>query len=113
MTFEEQFGIKVSVLAAGLVGGIVSLTFEQKISAVRAVLLILTGCSTAVYVHPLIESYYNTSPDIGPGISFIISLVSMRVIKRVLDTIDKVPLTSLTSKFLNGFTNDKSNRSNN
>lgn len=113
MTFEEQFGIKVSVLAAGLIGGIVSLTFEQKISAIRAVMLILTGCSTAVYTHPIIESYYHTSPDIGPGISFIISLLSMRVIKRVLDVIDKVPLSSLTSKFLNGFTNDKSNGSNN
>lgn len=113
MTFEEQFGIKVSVLAAGLVGGIVSLTFEQKISAVRAVMLILTGCSTAVYVHPLIESYYNTSPDIGPGISFILSLLSMRIIKRVLDAVDKVPLSTITSRFFNGFTNDKSSGGNN
>lgn len=55
MDFEQQFGIKLSVLLAGLIGGVVSLTYETKITFYRALLLIVSGASVAAYLQPLAE----------------------------------------------------------
>jgi len=80
MNLETQLGIKLSVLVAGLVGGIVSLTYETKLSFTRALLLIVGGASTAAYLHPFAEHYLNMDSKFSAGIGFVLGLVSMKVI---------------------------------
>jgi hypothetical protein len=84
MNIEQQLGIKLSVLVAGLIGGIVSLTYEEKISFKRAILLIITGASTAAYLQPLAEHYVQIPENLSSGLGFILGLISMRVIDVVM-----------------------------
>ena len=91
MDFEQQLGIKLSVLISGLIGGIVSLTYEEKISIQRAILLIVSGAATAAYLQPLAEHYIGIPENISTGLGFVLGLVSMRVIDFLIRN---------TSKFL-------------
>lgn len=84
MDFEQQLGIKLSVLVAGLIGGIVSLTYHTKISFKRAVLLILTGASTAVYLQPIAEHTLGFPERFSTAVGFITGLVSMKIINFLL-----------------------------
>lgn len=89
MNIEQQLGIKLSVLVAGLIGGIVSLTYEEKISFNRAVLLILAGASTAAYLQPLAEHYINIPENLSTGLGFVLGLVSMRIIDVLMVNVPK------------------------
>lgn len=84
MDIEQQLGIKLSVLIAGLMGGVVSLTYEEKISTSRAILLILAGASTAAYLQPLAENVINIPQNLSTGLGFVLGLVSMKVIDAIM-----------------------------
>lgn len=84
MDWEEQLGIKVSALVAGLVGGIISLTFEQKLSFGRAVFLILTGGITSGYSYSLAEHYFGLTHELGGVFGFTTGLISMRIINTLM-----------------------------
>lgn len=81
MDFEQQLGFKLSVLLSGLIGGIVSLTHETKISTYRALLLILGGASTAAYLQPVAQHYLGLPEQFSTGLGFIMGLVSMKIIE--------------------------------
>lgn len=103
MNLEEQLGIKLSVLIAGLVGGIVSLTYHEKTSFSRAILMITSGAATAAYLQPFAQSYFDLPEQFSVGLGFVLGLVSMRVIKALLTSSDKLlkdPLT-LLKPFIN------------
>lgn len=95
MNIEQQLGIKLSVLVAGLVGGIVSLTYEEKISFQRAVLLIVAGASTAAYLQPLAEHYMSIPENFSSGLGFVLGLISMKLIDSVM-----INATNLLNKYL-------------
>jgi hypothetical protein len=80
MNLETQLGIKLSVLVAGLIGGVVSLTYETKLSFQRALLLIVSGAATAAYLQPLFEHILSLDARFSSGAGFILGLVSMKVI---------------------------------
>jgi fructose-specific phosphotransferase system IIC component len=84
MDFEQQFGIKLSVLLAGLIGGVVSLTYETKITFYRALLLIVSGASVAAYLQPLAEHWMNLPEKFSTALGFILGLVSMKVIHFIM-----------------------------
>jgi hypothetical protein len=85
MNWEEQLGIKLTALVGGLVGGIISLTFEEKLSFTRAVALIFTGGVTAGYSFVAVESYFHLSPSLAGVFGFSIGLISMRLVKAILN----------------------------
>ncbi len=80
MNIEQQLGIKLSVLVAGLVGGIVSLTYEEKISFQRATVLIAAGASTAAYLQPMVEHLVGMPEKFSSGLGFVLGLISMKII---------------------------------
>ena len=80
MNLETQLGIKLSVLVAGLIGGIVSLTYETKLSFQRALLLIISGAATAAYLQPFLEHVLSLDTKFSAGAGFLLGLVSMKVI---------------------------------
>ena len=81
--------MKASALVAGLIGGIVSLTYEEKLSFGKAIILILTGAACAAYITPLVELYIDFDKGMGNAFSFLIGLISMRLIGGVLVLADK------------------------
>jgi hypothetical protein len=89
MDLEQQLGIKLSVLISGLIGGIVSLTYDTKISFARALLLILGGASTAAYLQPVAQHYLGLPEQFSTGLGFIMGLVSMKIIEFLIENTEK------------------------
>lgn len=97
---EEQFGLKLSLLTAGVIGGIVSLTFEHGISSKKALMLLGVGGVTAAYVQPTVEFLFNTPPSIASGVAFLLGLTSMRLLKIILDVLDKLNLSKMVNQYI-------------
>lgn len=89
MDFEQQLGIKLSVLMSGLVGGIISLTYEERISAQRAFLLILGGASTAAYLQPLAEHYLGIPENFSTGLGFVLGLTAMKILDFIIKNTER------------------------
>ena len=115
MNWEEQLGIKLSATVAGVIGGLVSLTFEQKLSFFRAVLLLFSGGVTAGFTAPITVEHLGFTPNWGGAIAFTIGLFAMRIISvlmRILDMVKENPSILLSmSKFLALLKNDSNNSS--
>ena len=84
MNWEEQLGIKFTAFIAGLVGGIVSLTFEAKLSFRRALTLILVGGSVAGYSFAFAHAYFQIKPEISGFFGFCTGLISMKLVNALL-----------------------------
>lgn len=88
MNFEEAFGIRLSAFVAGLIGGLISLTYEHQLSPIRALALILAGGVTAGYSFTALEYYWNLHPTTTGIASFGLGLVSMRLIDALIGAAD-------------------------
>lgn len=84
MNWEEQLGLKLSAFTAGIVGGIVSLTFETKLSFLRALTLILIGGVTAGYSFAAADVYFKLSHQLAGFFGFLIGLISMRLVNTLI-----------------------------
>lgn len=73
-------GIKLSTIVAGFAGGIVSLAFLQGLSRKQAVLAVLVGCLTAVYLTPVAVYEMNLGPQFENGTAFLLGLSAMNLI---------------------------------
>jgi len=79
-----ELGLELPSLIAGLLGGFISLTYErEKTSPAKAAFLILTGACTAGYLTPMVAEYGNIGENLQVGLSFIIGLSSMHIIKSI------------------------------
>lgn len=90
MNWEEQLGIKLSAFVGGIIGGIVSLTFEEKLSFIRAVLLIFTGGVMAGYGFTGAQQYLHTDVHLSGLVGFSIGLLSMRIVKLIFKIADRI-----------------------
>jgi len=85
MNWEEQLGLKFTAFVAGIVGGIISLTFETKLSFIRALTLIFVGGITAGYCFNAAEHYLGMSHQAMGLFSFTIGLISMRIVTIIMN----------------------------
>lgn len=116
MNWEEQLGLKFTAFIAGVVGGIISLTFEAQLSFKRAITLILVGGSTAGYSFEFAHAYFAIKPQISGFFGFCIGLISMKLVNTLLSVgtmIQKDPSVLLSiPKFFqalkDGFNTDNS-----
>lgn len=90
MNFEEQLDIKLSVLVSGIIGGIISLTYEEKISTIRALVMIFVGGATAAYLQPSLQYFFSLDPKFSNGIGFVLGLISMKLTHLLLSIAEKV-----------------------
>jgi hypothetical protein len=100
-TFLTAIGVKLTTLIAGFAGGIVSLAFLQGLSRRQALLAVIVGCLTAVYLTPVIVWWLNLSPNMENGTAFLLGLSAMNLIpliklgiatraKRIADSVDPI-----------------------
>ena len=90
MSWEEYLGLKFTAFIAGIVGGIISLTFETKLSFIRALMLIFVGGITAGYTFAAAEHYFSLSPHVTGLFGFTSGLISMRLVGTVINLADLV-----------------------
>lgn len=116
MNFEQVLGIKLTPFIAGLIGGLVSLTYEQNLSPQRALVLVLTGGVTAGYSFTALEYHWALHPTTMGVASFGLGLVSMRLIDTVIalaDIVRKRPALLLSiSELLKAFKDGSNTGSN-
>lgn len=112
MNLEEQFGINLTASIAGLLGGTFSLIYEEKISPLKAIVLIAAGGITAGYAFRAAEHYLNLHQTTTGIVSFGIGLVAMRIIDVFMSIADAakrnpailLSLTKLIKTIKNGDT---------
>lgn len=85
MNWEEQLGIKISILVAGFMGAVASLLFEDRLSFKRGIVILSSGAATAAYLHPVLMHYGNLSEKFSVATGFVLGLVSMKVLKTIMD----------------------------
>lgn len=90
MNWEEQLGIKFTAFIAGIVGGVISLTYETKLSFIRALTLIFVGGITSGYSFNAIAHYWNVHNTWSGLFGFTIGLMSMRLVDTIINIGDLV-----------------------
>lgn len=90
MHLEEWLISKISVTVAGIVGAISALTFEEKISFTKALTMLFCGAAVSYYAQPILEHYFLLDGKYATGIGFMLGLTSMRLIRILLDSLDKL-----------------------
>lgn len=85
----EFIGIKASSLVAGVFGAVASLTYERNIGVIRALVLIITGATSAAYLTPLAAQWLELSDNTESAYAFIIGLLSMKIIGGLMSLGDR------------------------
>lgn len=84
MNWEEYLGLKISAFIAGIVGAVISLTYEEKLSFWRAIFLIFAGGVTAGYGFKGAQTWLGFSDNLSGFFGFLLGLISMRLVDSVL-----------------------------
>jgi small basic protein len=95
---ETYVGIKLSAVLAGLIGGIVSLSFIRNLTPLKAVFATLTGAASAAYTTPLIVSGFDFGHELENAIAFLTGLLGMNVLAgifKISERFQQKPLETL------------------
>lgn len=74
------YGIKLSVIVAGFLGGIISLSYVRQLSCTQMATAVCTGTVTTHYLTPLALHYSGVAIDLESGIAFLIGIMAMNII---------------------------------
>jgi Na+/proline symporter len=77
---SAAIGVKLSTMVAGFAGGVVSLAFLQGLTRRQALLAVLVGCLTAVYLTPVAVYKFGVGPELENGTAFVLGLCAMNLI---------------------------------
>ena len=75
-----NFCLKLSVVIAGFLGGLITLTFVRQLTSTQMTVAVLTGAITTHYLTPVAMHYSGATGDIEDGIAFLIGVMSMNII---------------------------------
>lgn len=98
---EAFIGVKISAVVAGVIGGIVSLSFIQNLTPWKAFIAIVTGAASAAYLTPLVVTWFSFGAEVEHAVAFFSGLLGMNLLagffklserfrERPLDTIRDV-----------------------
>ncbi|WP_272151398.1 hypothetical protein [Tenacibaculum aiptasiae] len=85
--FQDYLGIKIGYLISGGISGIIGLLAAQtddKKGFGSSLLRFFVGMFTTVYLTPMVVDKFNFSESSAYGISFIIGLTSMNLVRVLL-----------------------------
>lgn len=70
-------GLKLVPSVAGLVGGVVALSFVQGLNRWQAVASVFTGAATAAYGQPMVGYAMGLPDELAGGVGFVLGLTGM------------------------------------
>lgn len=73
-------GIKLGAVLAGMIGGILSLSYIQSLTLWGRVLAVFSGAAVAGYGTPVIDAWVNMPPDAENAMAFFLGLTAMNII---------------------------------
>ena len=71
-------------------GAIAALTFEDKVSFIRACGIISCGATASTYLNPVIMQVFSFPPSYGNAVAFMIGLVAMKMANLILLAVSKL-----------------------
>ena len=74
------YGVKLSVIIAGFIGSVISLSFVRQLTRMQMVAAVGTGTFTANYLTPLATHYAGLTIDMESGAAFLIGIMAMNII---------------------------------
>lgn len=100
-TASGVLGIKFSVIIAGFLGGVISLTFVRQLTKTQMAAAVSTGTVTTHYLTPLAVHYTGLGLDLESGVAFLIGIMSMNIVPgllRLSEAFKADPRSFLTGK---------------
>lgn len=98
----EFLGVRITSLVAGFFGGVVSLSFIQRLNKAQAFLAVITGSASAGYLTP-VAVLYTPSNIPEASIAFLVGLTAMNLIPGIVllsETFKKSPKTFINPEDL-------------
>lgn len=86
----HQLGLKITTITAGLIGGLISLTYQKSIKWYKALFVIIIGGITAGYVTPLLTSILSLGTNLENSMAFILGLLGMRLTTAIVSLLEKI-----------------------
>lgn len=71
-------------------GAIAALTFEDKVSFLRACGIITCGAAASTYANPVIMQAFHLPDSYGNAVAFMVGLVAMKIANLVLQAVAKI-----------------------
>ncbi len=88
--FLESVGIHISLLIAGLAGGLVSINRDKKLSLWGKIMVILSGGLIATYITPVFFMLFSFKDERAKyGIAFIIGYMGLKSIELIIEKLTK------------------------
>lgn len=94
----EVLGLKFPTLIAGVIGGIISLSFIRNLSLFKGFTALLAGSFCAGYWTAPLAAYIGVSPDSDNAIAFFIGVVGMNLIAgiyKLFEAFSEKPLQTI------------------
>ena len=82
------FGLKPSVIIAGFVGSMLTMSFVRQLTKPQMATALATGTITAHYLTPLTLYYSGLAVGLENGIAFLIGIMAMNIIPGLLKLSD-------------------------
>ena len=76
----SYYGVKLSVVIAGFIGSVISLSFVQRLTRTQMAVAVGTGTVTANYLTPIALYYTGVAVHLESGIAFLIGIMAMNII---------------------------------
>ena len=111
LNWLELLEIKLPILTASLMGAIAALTFEDKVSFLRACGIISCGATASTYANPVIMEYFHFPQSYGNAVAFMVGLVAMKMANPILLAVSKLNADFFISLILRNHGPSKSNDS--
>lgn len=95
---ETYLSIKVSAVVAGVIGGVISLSFIRDLTLLKAFFAILTGAASAGYITPLIVNGFDLALELEHAVAFLNGFLAMNVLAgifKVTERFREKPLETL------------------
>lgn len=86
MDFFQQLGIKINLIAAGIAGGVVSLSYIKNLSMLSAMSAVVSGGLSAAYLTPPVVQWLNIENlhNVDNAAAFFIGLTGMHLIPMLI-----------------------------
>jgi len=109
-TIYELTGIKMMVLVAGFLGGLIQLSLNPRLSIAGAIISVVAGVSCAAFVTPAIH-FVTISPKFENGAAFFLGLIGMHLMAKVYEWFSALTPGKLMGSMIS-FLADRSNKKN-
>ncbi len=96
----QAIGIRISVLTAGLIGGVISLSLTSNLTPARALTTVIAGAASAAYLTPIAVAYFELGEGAENALAFLLGVSGMNALAgffRMSENFAKSPLSTLRS----------------